>query len=146
MNPFIYFHTFLLLLLACPLWGQEQQAKRKPVLIRVDRGDEEVQETLPDPDPLRAREHVEIGDFYYRRDNYKAAAERYREAVTYNPKWAEAYEKLIRALEKQKAFLEAIEVCEQFVESNDSSAEVERFQEWGKKLKEENEKDTEGEG
>ncbi|MCZ6485501.1 MAG: hypothetical protein O6826_07385 [Acidobacteria bacterium] len=146
MKPFIYFHTFLLLLLACPLLGQEQQSKRKPVLIRVDRGDEEVQETLPDPDPLRAREHVEIGDFYYRRDNYKAAAERYREAVTYNPKWAEAYEKLIRALEKQKAFLEAIEVCEQFVESNDSSAEVERFQEWGKKLKEENEKDTEGEG
>ncbi len=116
------------------------------MLIRVDRGDEEVQEILPEPDPLRAREHVEIGDFYYRRDNFKAAAERYREAVTYNPKWAEAYEKLIRALEKQKAFLEAIEVCEQFVESNDSSTEVERFQEWGKKLKEENEKASEGEG
>lgn len=146
MRPFIPFHTCLLLILACPLLGQEQQSKRKPVLIRVDRGDEEVQEILPEPDPLRAREHVEIGDFYYRRDNFKAAAERYREAVTYNPKWAEAYEKLIRALEKQKAFLEAIEVCEQFVESNQSSAEVERFQEWGKKLKEENEKATEGEG
>jgi len=146
MRPFIPFHTCLLLILACPLLGQEQQSKRKPVLIRVDRGDEEVQEILPEPDPLRAREHVEIGDFYYRRDNFKAAAERYREAVTYNPKWAEAYEKLIRALEKQKAFLEAIEVCEQFVESNDSSTEVERFQEWGKKLKEENEKASEGEG
>ncbi len=146
MRPFIYLHAFLLLILACPLLGQEQQSKRKPVLIRVDPTDEEVQETLPDPDPLRAREHVEIGDFYYRRDNYKAAAERYREAVTYNPKWPEAYEKLIRALEKQKAFLEAIEVCEQFVESNHSSADVERFQEWGKKLKEENEKATEGEG
>ncbi len=146
MRPFIYLHTFLFLILASPLLGQEQQSKRKPVLIRVDPTDEQVQETLPDPDPLRAREHVEIGDFYYRRDNYKAAAERYREAVTYNPKLPEAYEKLIRALEKQKSFLEAIEVCEQFVESNQSSAEVERFQEWGKKLKEENEKATEGEG
>ena len=146
MRSFIYFHAFLLLFLACPLLGQEQQSKRKPVLIRVDPGDEEVEETLPDPDPLKAREHVEVGDFYYRRDNFKAAAERYREAVTYNPKWAEAYEKLIRALEKQKAFVEAIEVCEQFVESNHASAEVERFQEWGKKLKEESEKATEGEG
>ena len=127
MRSFIYFHTFFLLLLAYPLLGQ-------------------VQETPPEPDPLRAKEHAEVGDFYYRRDNFKAAAERYRQAVTYNPKWAEAYEKLIRALEKQKAFLEAIEVCEQFVESNHSSAEVERFQEWGKKLKEENEKATEGEG
>jgi len=146
MRPFVYLHTFLFLILACPLLGQEQQSKRKPVLIRVDPTDEEVQETLPDPDPRRAREHVEIGDFYNRRGNFKAAAERYREAVTYNPKWPEAYEKLIRSLEKQKAFLEAIEVCEQFVESNQSSAEVERFQEWGKKLKEENEKATEGEG
>jgi tetratricopeptide (TPR) repeat protein len=146
MRSFIYFHAFLLLLLACPLLGQEQQSKRKPVLIRVDPTDEQVQETPPEPDPLKAKEHVEVGDFYYRRDNFKAAAERYRQAVTYNPKWAEAYEKLIRALEKQKAFLEAIEVCEQFVESNHSSAEVERFQEWGKKLKEENEKATEGEG
>jgi len=146
MRLFIYLQTFFLLILACPLLGQEQQSKRKPVLIRVDPTDEQVQETLPDPDPLKAREHVEIGDFYYRRDNYKAAAERYREAVTYNPKWPEAYEKLIWALEKQKAFLEAIEVCQQFVESNHSSAEVERFQKWGEKLKEENETVTEGEG
>jgi len=39
-------------------------------------------------------------------------------------------------LEKQNAFAEAVKVCEQFVQSSDSSKEVKRFTEWGIKLKE----------
>ena len=145
MRLFVYLSALLLPLLVFPLMGQERQLKKKPVLIRVDQTDDEVEKTALVPDPRKAKEHVEIGDFYYQRDNYTAAADRYREAIQYNPKWPEAYEKLIRALEKQKAFLEAVKVCEQFVQSNHSSAQVERFQEWSKKLKEENEKDKEAE-
>ena len=122
-------------------WGQERDTRRKPVLIRADRTEEQVQEMPIVPDPEKAKEHVEVGDFYYRRDNYEAAANRYREAILYGPKWSEGYEKLIQVLEKQSAFVEAVEVCEEFILKNGSSDKVERFQKMAKKLKEKSEKE-----
>ncbi len=139
MRLFVCLITLLLLILGFPLFGQESRPRKKPVLIRADptaEKVEEVEESPPEPDPQKAKEHVEIGDFYYKRQNYTAAAERYREAIQFNPKWAKAYEKLVGALEKQNSFVEAVKVCEQFVQSSDSSKEVKRFQEWSIKLKE----------
>ncbi len=138
MRLFVCLIPLLLMFLGIPLFGQEGRSKRKPVLIRVDpTADkvEEVEEGPPEPDPQKAKEHLEVGDFYYKRENYAAAAERYREAIQFNPKWATAYEKLVRVLEKQNAFGEAVTVCEQFVQSSDSSKDVKRFQEWSIKLK-----------
>ena len=136
MRFFVCLIPLLLLILAFPLFGQESQSRKKPVLIRADPTAEKVEEGPPEPDPQKAKEHIKIGDFYYKRQNYTAAAERYREAIQFNPKWAKAYEKLVGVLEKQNAFVEAVKVCEQFVQSNDSSKEVKRFQEWSIKLKE----------
>jgi len=139
MRLFVCLIPLLLLILGSALLGQESRSRKKPVLIRADpTADkvEEVEEGPPEPDPQKAKEHVEIGDFYYKRHNYTAAAERYREAIQFNPKWAKAYEKLVGVLEKQNAFVEAVKVCEQFVQSSDSSKEVKRFQEWSIKLKE----------
>ena len=139
MRLFVCLTPLLLLIFWFPLLGQDSRSRKKPVLIRVDpRAEkvEEVEEDPPEPDPQKAKEHVEIGDFYYKRKNYTAAAERYREAIQFNPKWEKAYEKLVVVLEKQNAFVEAVEVCEQFVQSSDSSKEVKRFQEWSTKLKE----------
>jgi len=139
MRLFVFLIPLLLLILGVSLFGQEGRSGRKPVLIRPDPTAEkvdEVEEGPPERDPQKAKEHVEIGDFYYKRHNYTAAAERYREAIQFNPKWAKAYEKLVRVLEKQNDFVEAVKVCEQFVQSSDSSKEVKRFQEWGVKLKE----------
>jgi tetratricopeptide (TPR) repeat protein len=118
-----------------PLYGQET-LRKKPVLIRADETENKVEEVPLTPDPAKAKEHLEIGDFYYKRDNYKAAAERYRDAIKYNPKWIEPYERLIRVLEKQKAFSEAVKVCEQFAETNPASEEVRRFQIRAQRLKE----------
>ena len=142
MRLFVYLLLHLLLILGFPLFGQEGRSGRKPVLIRVDpTADEvdevdEVEEGPPEPDPQKAKEHVEIGDFYYKRHNYTAAEARYREAIQFNPKWVKAYEKLVGVLEEQNAFMEAVKVCEEFVQSSDSSKEVKRFQEWSIKLKE----------
>ena len=138
MRLFVCLIPLLLMFLGIPLSGQEGRSKRKPVLIRVDpTADkvEEAEEGPPEPDPQKAKEHLEVGDFYYKKENYAAAAERYREAIQFNPKWATAYEKLVRVLEKQNAFGEAVTVCEQFVQSSDSSKDVKRFQEWSIKLK-----------
>ncbi len=136
MRLFVCLIPLLLLILGFPLLGKDSRSRKKPVLIRVDPTADKVEEDPPEPDPQKANEHVEIGDFYYKRQNYTAAAERYREAILFNPKWAKAYEKLVVVLEKQNAFVEAVKVCEQFVQSSDSSKEVKRFQEWSIKLKE----------
>jgi len=116
---------------------QEPPKGRKPVLIRDDPNEKkpEEQEMVIQPNPKLSAESITVGDFYFRRDNYKAAAERYREAVKYNPKSAEAYEKLIRSLEKQKAFEEALTVCEQFVATNPSAKEIGKFQERATEMK-----------
>ena len=139
MRLFVCLIPLLLLILGSPLFGQESRSRKKPVLIRADPTAEKlekIEEDPAEPDPQKAKEHVEIGDFYYKRQNYAAAAERYREAIQFNPKWAKPYEKLIGVLERQNAFVEAVKVCEQFVQSSDSSKEVKRFQEWSVRLKE----------
>ena len=135
-----------LVILTGLVWGQERDSRRKPVLIRADRTAEQLEETPIVPDPEKAREHVEVGDFYYRRDNYEAAANRYREAILYGPRWAKGYEKLVQVLEKQRSFLKAIAVCEEFLLKNSTSDRVESFEKWAKELKEKSEKASETEG
>lgn len=131
------------LLVLLSLLGQQEEKKpsRKPVLIRVDPG-AEAAEAEKIPNPQEARQHVQIGDFYYKRDNYKAASVRYREAIHNDPKWTKAYEKLIRTLEKQRAYEEAILVCKQFTDTNPFSEEVERFQTWAETLRKREKKET----
>ena len=50
--------------------------------------------------PMKAMKDVEVGDFYYKRDNYEAAISRYREALEFKPHDAEATYKLAEALNK----------------------------------------------
>ncbi len=119
--------------------GQQQEPRkgRKPVLIREDPNETkpEEQEVVIQPNPKLSTQSITVGDFYFKRGNFKAAAERYREAVKYNPKSAEAYEKLIRSLEKQKELEQAIAVCEQFVATNPSAKEIPKFQERATEIK-----------
>lgn len=136
----VWLAFFLFFYPSTPIVQEKQERERKPVLIRADPNEAgedkaEAEAGVVLPDPVQARKHVEVGDFYFRRENYKAAADRYREAIRYNPKWAEAYEKLTRSLEKQTLLAEAAEVCRQFVQDNPSSKEAARFQEWEKRLR-----------
>jgi tetratricopeptide (TPR) repeat protein len=57
--------------------------------------------------PLRAMKDVEVGDYYYKRENYKAALSRYREALLFKPHDAAATFKLAQTLEKAREFEEA---------------------------------------
>jgi len=57
--------------------------------------------------PLRAMKDVEIGDFYYKKGNYAAALDRFREALQYKPRDAVATFKLAQTLEKSKQFEQA---------------------------------------
>lgn len=59
----------------------------------------EVQEFHP-WDPHRAAKNVEVGDFYFKRKNYHAAEDRYREALIYKPNDAMATIHLAQTQEK----------------------------------------------
>ena len=51
-------------------------------------------------DPHKAAKNVEVGDFYYKRENYKAAESRYAEALDWKPNDAVATFKLAQSEEK----------------------------------------------
>lgn len=51
-------------------------------------------------DPHKAAKDVEVGDFYFKRGNYHAAEERYRDALRYKGNDAVATIKLAECLEK----------------------------------------------
>jgi len=51
-------------------------------------------------DPHKAAKSIEVGDFYFKRKNYRAAEERYREALRYKDNDAVATIRLAVSLEK----------------------------------------------
>jgi tetratricopeptide (TPR) repeat protein len=51
-------------------------------------------------DPHKAAKSVEVGDFYFKRKNYRAAEDRYREALSYKDNDAAATFRLAECLEK----------------------------------------------
>jgi tetratricopeptide (TPR) repeat protein len=51
-------------------------------------------------DPHKAMKAVEVGDFYFKKENYRAAISRYQEALQWKPNDAEATYKLAQAFEK----------------------------------------------
>jgi Flp pilus assembly protein TadD len=57
--------------------------------------------------PHQAAKSIEVGDFYFKRKNYKAAEERYREALDYKENDAVATIKLAVCLEKLGVFDDA---------------------------------------
>lgn len=59
----------------------------------------DVQELQP-WDPHKAAKDVEVGDFYFKRKNYRAALERYKEALVYKPNDAVANFRLGECEEK----------------------------------------------
>ena len=51
-------------------------------------------------DPHKAAKNVEVGDFYFKRKNYRAALDRYKEALIYKPNDAVANFRLAECSER----------------------------------------------
>src|SRR5277367_5442746 len=66
-------------------------------------------------DPHKAAKSVEVGDFYFRRKNYRAAEDRYREALRYKDNDAVATIRLAISLEKLGAFDDAAAEYESYL-------------------------------
>lgn len=132
-------HIFLILccLFFLPSIAQPRRPGGKPVLIRDDQTQQEEEEKVIIQNPAEAKRHMGVGDFYYKRQNYKAAAERYRTAIDYALDWYEAYDKLTKALARQGEYDAAIEVCSLFETNNPDSGEIEKARKRARKLEEE---------
>lgn len=79
--------------------------------------------TMPDDDttemqlwdPHKALKHIEVGDFYFKKGNYRAAASRYREALKWKSNDALATYKLAESLEKLQEWAEAKRYYESYL-------------------------------
>jgi tetratricopeptide (TPR) repeat protein len=66
--------------------------------------------------PLQAATEMRVGNFYFKKGNYRAAALRYAEAAKWDPNLAEAYLKLGEAREKQRDKKGAAEAYAKYLE------------------------------
>lgn len=74
----------------------------------------DVQELHPF-DPHRAAKDIEVGDFYFKKKNYGAALQRYREALFYKPNDALANFRMATAFEKLARLEEATEHYQEYL-------------------------------
>ena len=66
-------------------------------------------------DPHRALKDIEVGDFYFKKKNYSAALDRYREALFYKPNDAVANFRMALALDKLARLDEAAEHYQEYL-------------------------------
>jgi tetratricopeptide (TPR) repeat protein len=103
-----------------PKVGQRPPAVEspKPPVVEVEPPEED-EAAKPKEyafNPLQAEKELRIGNFYWKKKSYKAAALRYEEATKWNPSDAEAWFRLGEAREKLKLSAEARAAYEQFLE------------------------------
>jgi len=66
--------------------------------------------------PLQAKKELQVGDEYWKKHSYRAAAGRFREATRWNPKLAEGWLRLGEAEEKLRNSKDAKEAYGKYLE------------------------------
>lgn len=66
--------------------------------------------------PLQAAHDLQVGNFYFKKGNYRAAARRFSEASKWDPGYAEAFLRLGEAEEKLKDWKSARAAFEKYLE------------------------------
>ncbi len=85
--------------LSPPSDDQKKHPQSGAAVVDAEEAASDVQEMHP-WDPHKAAKDVEVGDFYFKRKNYRAALERYKEALIYKPNDALANFRLAECSEK----------------------------------------------
>jgi tetratricopeptide (TPR) repeat protein len=100
----------------------------------IDNSSGDVQEFHPF-DPHRAAKDIEVGDFYFKKKNYGAALERYREALFYKPNDALANFRMAQAFDKLARVDQAIEHYEEYLKILPTGPQAEEAKKALEKLK-----------
>ena len=80
-----------------------------------DASSSDIQEFHP-WDPMKAMKDIEVGDFYFRRHNYRAALDRYKEALYFKDNDAVATFRLAQCQEKLGSKGEAQKYYQQYLD------------------------------
>jgi tetratricopeptide (TPR) repeat protein len=124
----------LSLFLAGALWPQQDKTPAKSKT--PEQAKPQVQEQEPPEEdeslapkeysfnPLEAEKNLKVGNYYYKKGNYKAALNRFREATKWNPNFAEAFLRLGESEEKMKDAKAAHEAYAKYLELAPDSKEA----------------------
>jgi predicted TPR repeat methyltransferase len=104
---------------------QKQEKAKEPAKQDAAKPDED--QPPPDEDaaaaakvytfnPLQAQKEVRVGDYYFKKGSYRAAAQRYREATKWNAGYADAWLRLGEAAEKENDHKAAAEAYTKYLE------------------------------
>jgi tetratricopeptide (TPR) repeat protein len=107
--------------LVCGVLCAQQQAPPKQQPAPAEQAPPEEDEAITPPkeysfNPLQAEKELRIGNYYFKKGSYKAAANRFRESVKWNAGFAEAYLRLGDAEVKLRDSKTAREAYTKFVE------------------------------
>lgn len=97
--------------------AQKQQEQQPPAPVEPPEEDENLKTKEYSFNPLQAQKELNIGNFYFKRGSFKAAAGRFEEAIKWNPGYADAYLRLGEAREKLGQKKEATEAYKAFLEN-----------------------------
>jgi tetratricopeptide (TPR) repeat protein len=103
---------WIALLLSGALLAQQNQ----PDYPDPPEEDESIAPTQYVFNPLQAKKEMDAGNFYWKKGNYRAAANRYREATLWDDSAPEAFLKLGESHEKLREYTPAREAFGKFLE------------------------------
>jgi tetratricopeptide (TPR) repeat protein len=108
------------------------QNSHKPALKRdtgIAEGKEEETESAPvkEHNPKLAIQSIDIGNQYFKSENYAGAISRYLEALEYNPESIPAYEALVKAYEKNGDAAKAIQALKTLIEKHPKSSKAAEY-------------------
>ena len=103
--------------------------KEQPKVEQKEQEPPEEDESLKPKDysfnPLEAERDLKVGNYYFKKGNYKGALSRFREATRWNPSFAEAYLRLGETEEKMKDKPAALEAYAKYLELAPDGKEAE---------------------
>jgi TPR repeat len=100
--------------------AQQQQKEEEP-----PEEDESIKPKEYSFNPLEAERDLKIGNYYFKKGNYKAALNRFREASRWNPAYAEAFLRMGESEEKLKDKAAAAEAYAKFLDLAPDAKEAE---------------------
>lgn len=110
--------TFAAVFLACVLSAQKPP-QPAPTPPEPPEEDESLAPKVYALNPVQSKKEIMVGDEYFKKPNYSAAARRYLEATRWDPGSAEAFLKLGETREKLRQFGPAREAYLKYIELAD---------------------------
>jgi tetratricopeptide (TPR) repeat protein len=106
----------LALLSGCGCWAEPTQQRPKQQQQEPPEEDEALTPKEYTFNPLQANKELQIGNYYFKKKNYRAAAKRFAEATKWNPTSAEAYLRLGESEDKLKDAAAAHQAYSKYLE------------------------------